>query len=57
MIENKLITDIYRLLKKYSVALNGWVLFRIVRPCISIYCLHSIYSDIVCVCVYIYFQI
>ena len=52
MIENKLITDIYRLLKKYSVTLNGWVLFCIVRPCISLYCLHSTYSDIVCVCVF-----
>lgn len=40
MIENKLITDIYRLLKKYSVALNKWVLLiHIVRPCISIYCI------------------
>lgn len=48
MIENTLITDINRLLKKYSVALKEWVsLFRIVRPCINIYCMYSIYKDIV----------
>lgn len=52
MIENKLIMGIYRLLKKYSVALNRWVLFHTVRPCISIYCMFSIYTDVVCVYIF-----